>query len=63
MLYLVVNDKNGTGKFAKSFYYPIGGKTGTVNKFVNGKYSQKQNIVAFTGAFLFINLSMFSPLS
>ena len=44
-------DKNGTGKSAKSFYYPIGGKTGTVNKFIDGKYSKTENIVAFTGAF------------
>ena len=51
ILYLVVNDKNGTGKLAKSFYYPIGGKTGTVNKFLDGKYSKTENIVAFTGAF------------
>ncbi len=51
ILYLVVNDKNGTGKSAKSYYYPIGGKTGTVNKFINGKYSKTENIVAFTGAF------------
>ena len=51
ILYLVVNDKNGTGKSAKSFYYPIGGKTGTVKKFIDGKYSKTENIVAFTGAF------------
>lgn len=51
MLYLVVNDKNGTGKLAKSFDYSIGGKTGTVKKFINGKYSNTENIVAFTGAF------------
>ena len=51
ILYLVVNDKNGTGKSAKSFYYPIGGKTGTVKKFIDGKYSNTENIVAFTGAF------------
>ncbi len=51
ILYLVVNDKNGTGKSAKSYYYPIGGKTGTVKKFIDGKYSETENIVAFTGAF------------
>ena len=51
ILYLVVNDKNGTGKSAKSYNYPIGGKTGTVKKFINGKYSKTENIVAFTGAF------------
>ena len=28
ILYLVVNNKHGTGKSAKSYYYPIGGKTG-----------------------------------
>ena len=47
----MVNDKNGTGKSAKSYNYPIGGKTGTVKKFINGKYSKTENIVAFTGAF------------
>ena len=51
ILYLVVNDKNGTGKSAKSYYYPIGGKTGTVKKFIDGEYSKTENIVAFTGAF------------
>ena len=51
ILYLVVNDKNGTGKSAKSYYYPIGGKTGTVKKFIDGQYSKTENIVAFTGAF------------
>ena len=51
ILYLVVNNEYGTGKSAKSFYYPIGGKTGTVNKFINGKYSKTENVVAFTGAF------------
>ena len=51
ILYLVVNDKNGTGKSAKSFYYPIGGKTGTVKKYIDGKYSNTENMVAFTGAF------------
>ena len=51
ILYLVVNDENGTGRSAKSYYYPIGGKTGSVKKFINGKYSKTENIVAFTGAF------------
>ncbi len=51
ILYLVVNDKNGTGKSAKSYYYPIGGKTGTAKKLVNGRYSETENIVAFTGGF------------
>ncbi len=51
ILYLVVNDENGTGKSAKSYYYPIGGKTGTAKKYINGKYSDTENIVAFTGGF------------
>ncbi len=51
ILYLVVNDKYGTGKLAKSYYYPIGGKTGTAKKLINGKYSETENIVAFTGGF------------
>ena len=51
ILYLVVNDKYGTGKLAKSYYYPIGGKTGTAKKLINGRYSETENIVAFTGGF------------
>ena len=51
ILYLVINDRNGTGKRAKSFYYPIGGKTGTANKLIDGRYSKTENIVAFTGGF------------
>lgn len=51
MLYLVVNNKNGTGKKAKNFDYPIGGKTGTAHKVVGGQYSNSDKIVAFTGGF------------
>ena len=51
ILYLVVNDKYGTGKLAKSYYYPIGGKTGTAKKLIDGRYSETENIVAFTGGF------------
>ena len=51
ILYLVVNDKYGTGKLAKSYYYPIGGKTGTAKKLIEGRYSETENIVAFTGGF------------
>lgn len=51
ILYLVVNDKYGTGKLAKSYYYPVGGKTGTAKKLIDGRYSETENIVAFTGGF------------
>jgi len=51
ILYLVVNDKYGTGKLAKSYYYPIGGKTGTAKKLIDGRYSETENVVAFTGGF------------
>jgi len=51
ILYLVVNDRYGTGKLAKSYFYPIGGKTGTAKKLIDGRYSETENIVAFTGGF------------
>ncbi len=51
ILYLVVNNKNGTGKKAKANGYLVGGKTGTAHKVENGLYSEDKKIVAFTGAF------------
>ncbi len=51
MLYYVVNNKNGTGKKAKNYDYPVGGKTGTAYKLINGQYSNSNKIVAFTGGF------------
>ena len=51
ILYLVVNDKSGTGKLANAEKYLVGGKTGTAEKIDNGKYSRSKKIVAFTGAF------------
>ncbi len=51
ILYLVVKDKSGTGKLANATGYLVGGKTGTAHKINNGKYSNDEKIVAFTGAF------------
>ena len=49
---LVVSSKHGTAKKAQATGYLVGGKTGTAEK-VNqtGRYSKKQNIVAFTAAY------------
>ena len=49
---LVVSNKYGTAKKADALGYVVGGKTGTaekLNKF--GKYSNENNIAAFTAAF------------
>ena len=51
ILYLVVNNENGTGKKANAFGYFVGGKTGTAHKIDEGKYSKTKKIVAFTGGF------------
>ena len=53
ILYLVVNDKSGTGKLANAPKYLVGGKTGTAEKMdkETKKYSKSKKIVAFTGAF------------
>ena len=48
LLRLVV--QHGTGRNAKAMGYDIGGKTGTAEKVVNGKYS-RDNIVTFISAF------------
>ncbi|MDH5796179.1 MAG: penicillin-binding protein 2 [Anaplasmataceae bacterium] len=42
---------NGTGKKALVSGYDVGGKTGSAEKIINGKYSKKSNIVSFLGAF------------
>ena len=49
MLHYVVN--NGTGGKAKSEIYPIGGKTGTADKPLNGTYSEDARVSSFLGAF------------
>ena len=47
----VVTHKRGTGKFANIEGYVVGGKTGTSEKIVNGRYAKNLNIVSFLAAF------------
>jgi cell division protein FtsI (penicillin-binding protein 3) len=49
LMRLVVS--HGTGSRADQPGYFVGGKTGTAEKLVNGRYSKKQRLSSFTGAF------------
>lgn len=49
LLRLVVT--NGTGRKANVAGYIVGGKTGTANKAINGKYSKDKRISSFIAAF------------
>ncbi len=48
---LNVVDERGSGGKAKVEGYRIGGKTGSANKVINGKYSDKKLLSSFIGAF------------
>ncbi len=47
----VVTHKRGTGKFANIEGYVVGGKTGTSEKIVDGRYVNNLNIASFLAAF------------
>jgi cell division protein FtsI (penicillin-binding protein 3) len=49
LLRLVV--RRGTGRKANAEGYLVGGKTGTADKLVNGRYARNTRIASFLGAF------------
>jgi cell division protein FtsI (penicillin-binding protein 3) len=46
-----LNVEEGTASKADVIGYRVGGKTGTAEKVVNGRYSKTQNLTSFIGAF------------
>ncbi|MER0238253.1 penicillin-binding protein 2 [Fulvimarina sp. MAC8] len=48
---LNVKDERGSGNYAEIDGYGVGGKTGTANKVVNGRYSNTKKFNAFLSAF------------
>jgi cell division protein FtsI (penicillin-binding protein 3) len=46
-----MNGRAGSGKFAMVDGFNVGGKTGTAEKVVNGRYSDDQNFNSYVGAF------------
>lgn len=51
LLRAVVTDPHGTARRAEVAPYRVGGKTGTANKVVNGKYSKNKVLTSFVGVF------------
>lgn len=51
LMRMVVIDEHGTGRMAAVPGYDIGGKTGTAEKPVNGRYSRNRQITSFVGVF------------
>lgn len=51
LLRLNVTEKHGTASRAEVVPYEVGGKTGTANKVVNGKYSKDKVRTSFVGVF------------
>lgn len=52
--------KNGTGSFADTKLIPVGGKTGTSQKLIDGKYSKSKYTASFIGFFPADNPQMIS---
>ncbi|MBU0737278.1 MAG: penicillin-binding protein 2 [Alphaproteobacteria bacterium] len=46
-----MNGKAGSGKYALVDGFNVGGKTGTAEKVINGRYSDDQNFNSYVGAF------------